>query len=95
MRKADIERMFSTFSKSARDLGLVPEGYSLFLVEGSPSASSPWTAVFADADGPLRDSPVTFLADGGKIGMSKREAYDTLRIANRVMTAVILSRSGV
>lgn len=89
MRKADIERVFKEVAWNAHRLGLVPDGHTLALSEGSPVDGIAWgVSLIHKETRKKQEGGVRFLPDSGKLGQSKREAYEILRTANTVMLSV-------
>lgn len=78
--KEQFNSILAQYTKAVESFGMLQSGFRLY--EGSKANGNPWRLTFVDSGMP---APGT---DGGHLGFTRREAYETLSTITRTLAAV-------
>lgn len=92
--KAEIRTTLERTEELAKALGLVRQQDRLCLFDAEPSVNVPWSVrLEVDTKSELTrrlSGALFFLPDSGRsIGLTKREAQETLRVVNGVLSVMV------
>lgn len=92
--KSEIRTTLARTEELAKRLGLVEEHHRLVLFDAEVTAGIQWSVrlVGTTAEGGTQrhTRALTFLPDSGEgLGQTKREAQETLRVVNGVLSALV------